>query len=119
MKIENSRLSLNKIYENYKYLGEGNNTILDFIKAFNESKETNITEENEQIVLLVKVKNGNKYISYKKLYIDKNNKKPIKMEIQNISQKETIYILYNEIKINNLQKEDILAFKLKNSLSDI
>ena len=41
------------------------------------------------------------------------------MEIQNISQKETIYILYNEIKINNLQKEDILAFKLKNSLSDI
>ena len=119
LKIENSRLSLKKMYENYKYLGEGNNTILDFIKIFNESEDSNIEEVNDQVIMSTKIKNGNKYISYKKLYIDKNSKKPTKMEIQDISQKEIIYILYNEIKINNLQKEDILAFKLRNNLSDI
>jgi outer membrane lipoprotein-sorting protein len=60
-----------------------------------------------------------KYIKYKTLYIDKNTGKPTKMEIKDIAQKVLVYILYNEIKINNLQKEDILAFKLKQMQSDI
>ena len=41
------------------------------------------------------------------------------MEIQDVSQNIIIYILYNEIKINNLQKEDILAFKLSIENQDI
>ena len=41
------------------------------------------------------------------------------MEIQDVTQKNTIYILYNEIKINNLQKEDVLAFKLDQIEDDI
>ena len=119
LKIENSRLSLSKMYENYNYLGEANNTIFDFINKYKESEETKIEENEEEIVLYTRVKNGNKYITYEKLYINKKSKEPTKMEIQNISQKTTIYILYNEIKINNLQKEDILAFKLTNNLNDI
>ena len=41
------------------------------------------------------------------------------MEIQDVTQKNIIYILYNEIKINNLQEEDVLAFKLSPLESDI
>ncbi len=119
LKIENSRLSLKKIYENYLYIEEENSSIFDFIKTYKESEKTKIEETNEEIILIAKVKNGNKYIAYKKLYINRFSKKPIKMEIQNISQNEIMYILYNEIKINNLQKEDILAFKLKQMQSDI
>ena len=66
-----------------------------------------------------KIKNGNKYISYKKLYINKSTRKPEKLEIKDITQKTVIYILYNEIEINNLQKEDVLAFKLKEITNDI
>ena len=55
----------------------------------------------------------------KKLYVDKQRGVPTKMEIQDVSQNIIIYILYNEIKINNLQKEDILAFKLSIENQDI
>ena len=78
-----------------------------------------MTENENEIILEASVKNGNKYINHKKLYIDKKTSKPTKMEIQDVTQKNTIYILYNEIKINNLQKEDVLAFKLNPLESDI
>ena len=59
------------------------------------------------------VDSASKYNSYKKLYIDKKTLKPIKMEIQEINKKVLVYILYNEIKINSTNKEEVLAFKLK------
>lgn len=34
------------------------------------------------------------------------------MEIEDINKKMLVYILYNEIKINSINKEEILAFKL-------
>ena len=46
---------------------------------------------------------------YKKLYISKNTKLPTKMEILDINENITVYILYNEIKINKTSKEEILA----------
>ena len=119
LKIENSKLNLNKIYENYSYIGEDNTSIFDFINIYKESEETKIEEIEDEIVLTAKVKNANNYTAYKKLYVNKNTGNPTKMEIQNISQKEVIYILYNEIKINNLQKEDVFAFKLEQNDNDI
>ena len=92
---------------------------MDFVNDYKESNETNVSENEEEIVLEVKIKNGNKYIAYKKLFIDKAQGKISKLEIQDITQKTIIYILYNEIKINNLQKDDILAFKLKEIKNDI
>ena len=119
LKIENTNLNLNKIYENYPYIGENNLTLMSFINDYKTSDEANITENENEIILETKLKNGNKYISYKKLYISKNTGYPKKLEIQDITQKTTIYILYNEIKINNLQKEDILAFKIQEVANDI
>lgn len=34
------------------------------------------------------------------------------MEIEEINKKMLVYILYNEIKINSINKEEVLAFKL-------
>ena len=93
LKIKNNKLNLNKIYENYQYIGESTITLMDFINDYKESEETNLSDNGEEIILETKLKNGNKYIAYKKLY--------------------------NEIKINNLQKEDILAFKLEELTNDI
>ena len=119
LKIENTNLNLNKIYENYQYIGENSITLMSFINDYKESQESNISENENEIILETKLKNGNKYITYKTLYVDKHTGNPTKLEIQDITQKTTIYILYNEIKINNLQKEDILAFKIQNISNDI
>ena len=117
--IKNTTLNLNKIYENYPYIGENNITLTDFINDYKESDETNIKENEEEIILEVKIKNSNKYVAYKKMFINKKEGKISKLEIQDITQKTIIYILYNEIEINNLQKEDILAFKLEQFTNDI
>ncbi len=119
LKIENSKLNLSKIYENYPYVGENIITLKSFIDDYKESNETSLYEENEEIILEVKIKNGNKYVAYKKLYFNKSTGVPTRLEIKDVTQKTVIYILYNEIKINNLQKEDVLAFKLKENSNDI
>ena len=119
LRVENSKLNLNKIYENYPYIGENTITLMGFINDYMESEETKILEEDGLIVLETKIKNGNKYVSYKKLYINRSTGNPEKLEIKDITQKNVIYILYNEIKINNLQKEDILAFSIKELTKDI
>jgi len=119
LKVQNSTLNLNKIYNDYPYIGEDNITITDFINDYKESDETNILENGDEIILEVKIKNGNKYVAYKKMFVNKTEGKIKKLEIQDVTQKTIIYILYNEIKINNLQKDDILAFKLKEFKNDI
>ena len=119
LKIENSNINLSKLYENYPYIGENNITLMSFIKDYTESNNSNISEKDNEIILETQLKNGNKYIYNNKLYISKDTRNPSKLEIQDITQKTSIYILYNEIKINNLQKEDVLAFKLKQVIDDI
>lgn len=119
LQIKNKNLNLSKIYENYAYMGSNELSLAKFIEDYQANEETSKNEQGKEIVLETKIKNGNKYRAYKKLYINKTDGIPTKMEIQDITQNAKIYILYNEIKINNLQKEDILAFKLNNFYDDI
>ena len=119
LKIENSKLNITKLYERFPYIGEENTTLFAFIENYKEAEETKIEETDQEIIIIVKLKNSNKYIAYKKLYISKNEGIPTKLEIQNLAQKQVIYILYNEIKVNNLQKEDIISFKLEGKQKDI
>ena len=67
-------------------------------------------EENEsEIVLQVECKNANKNSRYRTLKLDKKTGNPTKMEIKDASKKTTIYILYNEVKLNSVQ-ENTIAF---------
>ena len=77
-----------------------------------ESQDASTREENDTLILETTVKNENKYAAKKVLYVDKQTHKPTKMEIKDHTQKTTVYILYNEININSLQKNEVLAFKL-------
>lgn len=113
LKIDNTKLSLNKIFENYSYVSENSLCLNDFIKDYKESKSSKIKEEVDNIIMETKIEDGNKYIAYKKLYIDRKTNKPIKLEIEDINKKMLVYIQYNEIKINSLNKDEVLAFKLK------
>ena len=109
--IQNKMLDIETFYENYNYLGGNNISLISFIQDYknNEAIET-FNNENE-IIIKIKLKSNNKYQMYKKLYLDKNNKMPIKMEILDFNQKTTVYILYREIRINKTNKEEVLAKK--------
>ena len=51
------------------------------------------------------------YAYKKQLYLSKATSKPTKLIINDINEKNLVYILYNEIKINDLKANDMLAFK--------
>ncbi len=118
LKINNTKLKLSTIYENYTYMMSNflwlNSFIEEYKNAISNGKQS-ITEENGKIIMEVKnTDETNRYISNKKLYIDKQTGKPIKMQVQDINQNIIVYILYNEIEINSLKRDEILAFKLQN-----
>ena len=72
-----------------------------------KNNDSNIYENEEEIILETVVKNNNKYRAIKRLFINKNTGNPIKMEIKDNAQNTLVYILYNEIQINKLQKEQM------------
>ena len=106
LKLENTSLNLSNIFENYEYLADNALDLSCFI-------------EDYKIIMNVQTKNENKYRQSKKLYIDKSTGNPLKMEITDINQNITVYILYNEVKINSLDKQNILAFRLYNTKQEI
>lgn len=121
LKINNTNLNLNTIFGNYPYMTDNylwlNSFIEDYKKA-TENGKNSITEENNIIIMEIKNTNeSNKYICYKRLFIDKRSLKPIKMLIQDINKNTIVYILYEEIEINGLKENDVLAFKITNSYS--
>ncbi len=115
--IHNTKLNLNTVYENYPYVTNNylwlNTFIEDYKTAKNTGENAKLYEENNQVIMEVTLEKTNPYASYKKLFIDTLTGKITKLVVQDKNQKNLVYILYNEIKINSLKKEEVLAFKLK------
>ena len=115
--INNSKLNLTTIYEDYEYLTDNflwlNSFIEDYKTAKENGKQTNLYEENNQIIMEVTLSSENPYISTKMLVIDKQTGTIQKLIVQDKNQKNLVYILYNEIKINSLKEEEVLAFRLQ------
>ena len=108
--INNTKLNLSSVYENYSYIASNCLYLESFISDYIANNGI-IYEENEEIVLETKISNGNTYVYNKKLYVNKKDGKPIKLIVEDINEKKIVYILYNEIKINDLKNIDVLAFK--------
>ena len=106
LQIKNTKLNLSKIYENYNCIGSNELSLNAFIEDYNNNDSIDL-ENDEEIILETVVKNNNKYRKIKRLYISKNTKLPTKMEIKDNAQNTLVYILYNEIEINKLEKEQI------------
>lgn len=113
LKINNTKLNLSTIYENYSDVTSNFlwlNTFTEEYKKMIETGKQNIIEQNG--IIIMEIKDADEV--NKKLYIDRKTGKPIKMQIKNVSKNTTVYILYNEIEINSLKRDDVLAFRLKN-----
>lgn len=102
LKIENTNLGLSNIYENYPYIVENELDLISFIDDYKNDKDAQMIENETSIILKTKNRSGNKYNSNKILTIDKKSQKPTKLEIKDVTQNTLIYILYNEIKFNNI-----------------
>ena len=116
---ENTKLNLNKIYENYTYIGSNELSLVSFIDDYKNSTNSNCTEQNGMIILETEKKDNNKYTMGKKLYINKESGRIEKLEINDRTQNTRIYILYNEIAINETSKEEVVALSIKTVDKDI
>ena len=96
LKIENTNLNLTSIFNNYEYISENSLDLDCFIENYRKSEKSEFREEDNKILMKTKILNMEKV-----LYIDKKTVLPVKMEIKDNSKKNEVYILYNEVKINN------------------
>lgn len=103
LKIENSQLNLTTILENYNYLGDNCLNLYSFIEDYKQSDKSQFEENEEEIIMKTSSNIENIYIQDKILHIDKKTYNPTKMEIKDNKQKTTIYILYNEVKVNSIK----------------
>ncbi len=97
--IRNSRLNLEKIYENYEEVTNNYLFLRAFGEDYNNSEDVKKYEEEDNIVVSVKIKNSNKYIKYKELYIDKNTGIPKKLIVKNSDKQIVVCIEYTNIEI--------------------
>lgn len=98
LKIENTKLNLSKLYQNYPYIQNNTLFLTSFIEEYKTTSNQKEMENEKEIILEIK-NPGNKYHNCKRLYIDKATKKLTKLEVQDSTQNTIVYILYNEIKI--------------------
>lgn len=89
LKLENTKLNLSKIYQDYSYVGNNDLNLMQFINDYTDSQDKSINEKNGTIIMEVKIKNGNKYRAIKRLYINKDDASPKKIEIQDVTRKHT------------------------------
>ena len=102
--INNTKLNLQTVYNNYKYVVDNNLWRNSFIKDYRESNNKSISENSDYIVMTVDISDSNNYGKIKILYINKTTGNPEKMLIQDKNQKNMVYILYSEIRINSVSK---------------
>ena len=97
LKIENTKLNMSKIYNNYAYMTDNCIDLNASIENYKQNEKKDYEERDEEIILNAENEN-NKYNRYRTLYISKETGKPTKMEIKDNSKKTLIYILYREVK---------------------
>lgn len=102
LRIENTDLNLNIILEKYAYLSDNILDLDSFIENYKNNNESKFSEKNDELILETVDNSNNKNPKHKKLYIDRKTANPTKMEIKDTNKNSTIYITYNEVKVNSL-----------------
>ena len=100
LKVTNTKFNLEKIYENYNLLSNNSLFLSTFIKEYKDKNNKIELEENEENIILGLEILDNRYIKYKKLYLDKKSEKPVKMVINNSYNKQITSIIYTSIEMN-------------------
>ena len=98
LKVENSKLNLEKIYNNYPYIESNILWLNSFIEEYKNSTQKGISEKNEKIIMQIRRKNDKK-TAIEELILDKKTIKPTQLSIMDNNKNTIVYILYNEIEL--------------------
>ncbi len=96
LKLENTKLSISTIYEDYQEIADNNLDLSSFIKNYKEDKNAKWKEQSDEIIMTAKTSNEEKTLK-----ISRKTGKPTKLEIKGTNKKSEIYISYNEVNLNN------------------
>lgn len=97
--IGSKSLNLNKVYEKYNNTLNNSLFLNVFIEEYKNKNSRFYEEENKCIMEISLETNFNTYAKTKRLYIDKESKKPEKLEIYDDSQNKRVCIIYNYIEV--------------------
>lgn len=112
LKIENAKLNLSTIFNEYQYLSDNVLDLNTFIEAYKTNSDSKYQEKENEIVMTAKIRKSDRDIKEESLYINRESVLPTRMEIKDTNKNTNIYILYNEVSINSLKKENVLAFEI-------
>lgn len=98
LKVENSKLNLEKIYNNYPYIESNILWLNSFTEEYKNSTQKGISEKNEKIIMQIRRKNDKK-TAIEELILDKKTLKPTQLSIMDNNKNTIVYILYNEIEL--------------------
>lgn len=97
LKITNTRINMEKIYNDYEFV-LNNNLFLDtFIEDYKKN-DSKVYEQNDEIILETKL-NNNTYVKFKELHLDKITGVPKELIIKDNTKRTCVSIIYNDIKI--------------------
>lgn len=99
LKVENSKLNVEKVYENYETIFNNSLFLNTFSKEALENDLNCYKQENELVLELKLNNNSNTYAKYKELHFDLETNLPKELLIKDNTQKTSIRIIYNDIKI--------------------
>ena len=100
LKIENTKLNLSQIFENYKGLENNSMDLISFLDDYKKDDKSSFEESDSEIILKAKNNSKNKYNINKILYINKTTKLPTMLIVEDNNKNTTINIKYNNIEIN-------------------
>lgn len=98
IKISNSKLKVEKVYEGYQEILNNNLFLNTFSKDCKENA-FNFYENNEELIIEVELNNTNTYSKYKQLHFNLQSNLPTELLIKDNTKKTSIRIIYNDIKI--------------------
>ena len=99
LKVKNTKLDVEKIYENYAPI-INNNLFLNVFSKDCFENNFNYYEQDNELILEVKLENSsNTYSKYKELHYDLTSNLPRELIIKDNTKKTSIRIIYNDIKI--------------------
>lgn len=99
LRITNTKINMEKIYDNYEYALNNNLFLNTFIQDY-KNNDSYCYEEDDKIILKTELSsNSNTYIKFKELYLDKKTGLPKELIIKDNTKNTYISIIYNDIKI--------------------
>lgn len=98
LKINNSKLNLERNYENYESIINNNLFLNTFLKDSSKN-DLNVYEKENELIIETKSNNNNTYARYKELHLDLETNLPKELLIKDNTKKTSIRIIYNDIKI--------------------